>query len=114
MRLKRFVLSPPRAELHRRIEARFDRMIAAGALAEARALKGLDPALPSAKLLGLRQLWAVLDREVTLEEAIARAKTATRQYAKRQLTWFRHRMTDWLWIEAMDTREIVAQMLQHL
>jgi tRNA dimethylallyltransferase len=105
--LARFVLSPPRTELHRRIEERFDRMISEGALDEARALKGLDPALPSAKILGLRQLWSVLDNRMTLAEAIAAAKTATRQYAKRQLTWFRHRMVDWVWIDATEASAIV-------
>ena len=114
LRLARFVLSPPRAELYRRIEQRFEGMVAQGALEEARSLKGLDPGLPSAKLLGLRQLWAALDGALALDDAIAAAKTATRQYAKRQLTWFRHRMADWVWIEALETREIVAQMLQQV
>ena len=114
LRLARFVLSPPRAELYRRIEQRFEGMVAQGALEEARSLKGLDPGLPSAKLLGLRQLWAALDGALALDDAIAAAKTATRQYAKRQVTWFRHRMADWVWIEALETREIVAQMLQQV
>jgi tRNA dimethylallyltransferase len=112
--LARFVLSPPRAELHRRIAQRFDRMIAEGALAEARALKGLDPALPSAKLLGLRQLWAVLDGAMTLDDAITAAKTATRQYARRQLTWFRHRMADWVWIEDSAHEEVLLRVTQHI
>jgi tRNA dimethylallyltransferase len=113
LKLARFVLSPPRAELHRRIAARFDRMIAEDALAEVRALRGLDPGLPSAKLLGLRQLWAVLDGELTLDDAITAAKTATRQYAKRQLTWFRHRMKDWVWIEETDARNVVTMIGEH-
>ncbi len=62
LNLARFVLSPPRSELHRRIDARFDRMLAAGALEEAARLKGLDPSLPAAKILGLRELSSVLDR----------------------------------------------------
>jgi tRNA dimethylallyltransferase len=114
LRLARFVLSPPRAELHRRIGMRFDRMIAQGALGEARVLRGLDSALPSTKLLGLRQLWAVFDGRVTLDEAIVSAKTATRQYAKRQLTWFRHRMADWVWIEEAAPKDVPSVMLQHL
>ncbi|HLY04235.1 MAG TPA: tRNA (adenosine(37)-N6)-dimethylallyltransferase MiaA [Rhizomicrobium sp.] len=113
-RVARFVLSPPRAELYRRIELRFDRMIEEGALEEARSLGGLDPALPSAKILGLRQLLAVPGGARTLDEAAVAAKTATRHYAKRQLTWFRHRMADWVWIEATDAREIAAQMLERL
>lgn len=112
-RLARFVLSPPRAELYRRIEQRFDRMLAEGALEEARSLKGLDPGLPSAKILGLRQLWAVLDGALTLGEATLAAKTATRQYAKRQLTWFRRRMADWTWIEATDRTAIADFITLH-
>lgn len=106
-----FVLSPPRAELYRRIDERFDRMIAAGALDEAAQLKGLDPSLPAAKLLGVRELWAVLDGELTLDAASAAAKTATRRYAKRQLTWFRNRMAEWAWIEGNEP-EAVADAIE--
>jgi tRNA dimethylallyltransferase len=111
LRLARFVLSPPRAEVHRRIDQRFEQMVAAGAIDEAERLADIDPALPAAKILGLRELQRVRDGNLSLEEAKSAAKTATRQYAKRQVTWFRHRMSDWIWIEAEDTNEIVAQML---
>jgi len=111
MKLARFVLSPPRAELHRRIDLRFEQMISAGAMEEVAQLADIDPALPSAKILGLRELRGVRDGNSTPDGAKSAAKTATRQYAKRQLTWFRHRMTDWDWIGAEDTNEIVAQML---
>lgn len=113
-RLAGFVLSPPRGELYRRIEQRFDRMLAEGALEEAQSLKGLDPALPAAKILGLRQLWAVLDGALTPGEASVAAKTATRQYAKRQLTWFRHRMADWIWIEAAASKDNFRRILKGL
>jgi tRNA dimethylallyltransferase len=89
-------------------------MIAAGALEEAAGLRGLDPALPAAKILGLRELWSVLDGVMDLETAKTAAKTATRHYAKRQLTWFRHRMADWTWIEAEDADEIFAQVISHM
>jgi tRNA dimethylallyltransferase len=89
-------------------------MIAEDALAEVRALRGLDPGLPSAKLLGLRQLWAVLDGAMTLDDAITAAKTATRQYARRQLTWFRHRMADWVWIEDSAHEEVLLRVTQHI
>ncbi|MGH6876816.1 MAG: tRNA (adenosine(37)-N6)-dimethylallyltransferase MiaA [Rhizomicrobium sp.] len=112
LNLARFVLSPPRAELHRRIDARFEQMLAAGALEEARRLMGLDPSLPSAKILGLRELWSVLDGASTPEPAKAVAKAAARQYAKRQLTWFRHRMADWTWVEEVEQNDILEDMLR--
>ncbi|MDE2466242.1 MAG: tRNA (adenosine(37)-N6)-dimethylallyltransferase MiaA [Alphaproteobacteria bacterium] len=98
LRLKRVVLAPPRMELYARIDARFVRMMEEGALAEARALEDLDPGLPAAKALGLRPLQDYLAGRCTLPSAVARAQMATRNYAKRQLTWFRHRMVDWLWV----------------
>ena len=108
-----FVLSPPRPELYRRIDARYDEMIEAGALDEAARLEAIDRTLPAAKLLGLRELWAARNGGLSLEAAKAAAKMATRRYAKRQLTWFRHRMADWTWIETKEPGEIVARMLEH-
>jgi tRNA dimethylallyltransferase len=99
LRLARFVLAPPRNELYARIDARFDRMVEAGAMEEAIALAGLGPASPAAKILGLRELLAVHAGTLSLDDAKAAAKQATRQYAKRQLTWSRNRMADWQWIE---------------
>ncbi|MGA9796616.1 MAG: tRNA (adenosine(37)-N6)-dimethylallyltransferase MiaA [Rhizomicrobium sp.] len=95
LRLAKFVLSPDRAELHRRIDGRFVAMLEQGAVDEAGGLADLDAALPSAKLVGLRELLAARAGEISIEEAITRAQAATRQYAKRQLTWFRNRMKDW-------------------
>jgi tRNA dimethylallyltransferase len=70
-----------------------------GGLEEARGLDGLDPALPAAKLLGLRPLIALAEGQASREAAILQAVTATRQFAKRQMTWFRHRMADYVWID---------------
>jgi tRNA dimethylallyltransferase len=89
-------------------------MLAAGARDEAAALEDLDPALPSTKILGLRQLTALQAGVLELPAATAAAQAATRQYAKRQLTWFRHRMADWQWIEARDLSNILAEILSHL
>jgi tRNA dimethylallyltransferase len=93
----RFVLDTARPLLHARIEARFDRMVGAGAVEEVRALvaRGLDPELPAMKAIGVRELSAFLRDEISLEDAIARAKAETRRYAKRQSTWLRNRMGDW-------------------
>ncbi len=111
LRLARFVLSPPRSELHVRIAVRFESMLSAGALDEAAALRGLDPALPAAKILGLRELWRLSGGSATRDEAAAAAITATRQYAKRQLTWFRRRMADWMWIGGTEADAIVGKIL---
>ncbi len=112
LNLAKFVLDLPRPLLRERIEARFRAMMGAGARAEAAALKGLDPTLPAAKILGLRQLWA-LDEGLTGEaEAVAAAVTATRQFAKRQETWFRHRMADWERVSPADFGKIVSRLRQ--
>jgi tRNA dimethylallyltransferase len=90
------VLMPDRDWLNARIDQRFDGMMAAGALEEARAaLPDWDPARPSSRAIGAPEMVAYLRGETTLEEAVALAKIASRQYAKRQRTWFRKRMKDW-------------------
>ena len=114
LKLARFVLAPPRDVLYARIDARFDRMIEEGALAEAARLAALLPSASAAKILGLRELIAVHAGTLSLDEAKASAKTATRQYAKRQVTWSRNRMGEWHWIEATDTNEIVSAMLREI
>ena len=83
------VMSVDRAELYRRCDARFDAMIAEGAIEEARAVAalGLDPALPAMRAVGLPPLLAYARGEIVFEEAAERAKTSTRNYAKRQTTW---------------------------
>jgi tRNA dimethylallyltransferase len=81
-----------RAVLHARIEQRFDAMLAAGLLDEVRALRArgdLHPGLPSIRCVGYRQLWACLEGDTDLAQARAQALAATRQLAKRQLTWLR-------------------------
>lgn len=90
------VLDPPRDWLADRIARRFDAMLASGVLAEAEAnLAGWSPTLPSAKAIGAKELIAHLKGEMTLEDARDSAIVASRQYAKRQRTWFRSRMPNW-------------------
>jgi tRNA dimethylallyltransferase len=93
-------LEVDRAELRRRIDARFDAMLAAGALDEVRALgaRGLDPMLPAMKAHGVPWLRRHLRGEITLAEAVEGGKADTRRYTKRQVTWFRHQMPGWTWI----------------
>ena len=93
----RLVLAPDRAELHRRADARFDAMMAAGALEEARALaaRGYAGDLPIMRALGLPPLIAAAEDRLDLEAAVSRAKLDTRQYIKRQETWLRRHMAGW-------------------
>jgi tRNA dimethylallyltransferase len=98
-RLACFVLDPPRDARRDRIAQRFEKMLDAGGLEEARSLDGLDPALPASKLLGLRPLQALARGTLTRAEALDGAITATRQFAKRQMTWFRHRMPHYIWFD---------------
>lgn len=92
-------LAPDRDALGVRIDARFDAMLAAGALDEVRKLgeRGLDPSLPAMKAHGVPWLMRHLRGEIGLDEAAAQAKAETRSYAKRQLTWFRNQLPDWPW-----------------
>lgn len=95
------VVSPGRDALAARIDARFDAMMRAGALDEARALlPRWDPARPAARAIGAPELVAHLRGETTLEQAVDAAKAATRQYAKRQRTWLRSKMGAWRWLSA--------------
>jgi tRNA dimethylallyltransferase len=106
LRLKRFVLDLPRPELRARIAARFETMVAEGGLAEGLALKDIDPSLPAAKLLGLRSLIALAEGRSSHGEAVTQAITATRQFAKRQMTWFRNRMADYVWFNPNESNII--------
>lgn len=94
----RIVLAPDRNDLRERIARRLDAMVAAGAVDEAARLwgRGLDPALPAVKAIGVAPLAAHARGEVSLNDALERTRIDTGQYAKRQSTWFRNRMADWM------------------
>jgi tRNA dimethylallyltransferase len=106
-------LVPERAELHRRIDARFDAMLAAGALDEVRALvaRNLDPMLPAMKAHGVPWLRRHLAGEIGLAEAAVGGKLDTRRYTKRQLTWFRHQMPGWIWVKPEGAEDVVLEVL---
>lgn len=96
-----FVIDAPKDWLTPRIERRFHQMIEIGALDEARANHaGWTRDRPSAKAIGAAELMAHLGGDISLETAIDRATILTRQFAKRQRTWFRARMGAWRWIPA--------------
>ena len=95
VQVERIFMDVPRDELYARAELRFHQMIAAGALDEVRPLLDLDPELPMMKAIGVPELMAHLNGEIDLDEAVIRAITATRNYIKRQLTWWRGQGADW-------------------
>src|SRR5205085_9971990 len=106
-------LAPEREELRRGIDRRFDTMLTAGALDEVRTLaaRKLDPLLPAMKAHGVPWLIRHLDGEVSLTEAAEGTKSDTRRYTKRQFTWARHQLPDWIWMKPEDVR---AQTLRAL
>jgi tRNA dimethylallyltransferase len=112
-RAVKFFLAPERPELRRRIDARFDAMLGAGALDEVRALmrRKLDPLLPAMKAHGVPWLIRHLNGEISLEEATEGAKNDTRRYTKRQFTWARHQLPDWTWVTPEDTLEKIRAAL---
>ena len=114
-------LNPDRAELNRRINARVERMFATGLLDETRAAfercgnePGAARRLTPLGALGYRQACAALRGEMSCEEAIGRTQAATRQYAKRQMTWFR-RESDAMWFAGFgDDLEIQRRVFEWL
>ena len=115
--LKIVVCPQSRQELHKRIEQRFYQMLDAGFMDEMKALiaRGdLDPSLPSMRCVGYRQAWSHLEGESTFDEMCLKALAATRQLAKRQLTWLRQE-SDALWydLDVESARESVLEVVSH-
>jgi tRNA dimethylallyltransferase len=115
-RAAKVFLTPDREELFRRIDARFDAMMAAGALDEVRVLaaRKLDRNLPAMKAHGVPWLIRHLSGEITLAEAVERAKLETRQYTKRQATWFRNQLPQFEWAEPRAAPAAVEAQLRAL
>ncbi len=98
-----------RSVLHQRIEQRFEIMIDEGFIEEVEALKqrgDLNPEMPSMRSVGYRQVWEYLDGKLDREEMIYRATVATRQLAKRQLTWLRNWPTSVEWMEPSEPKSV--------
>ena len=112
-----FVLTTDRDTLYDNINRRVDQMMADGLLKEVKTLKedGLQKTDVSMQGLGYKQLFAYLDGEITLPEAVTRIKTETRHFAKRQLTWFR-REKDCIFFDKsrQNEDEILADMIRIL
>lgn len=94
--IRKILLMPERFLLHERINMRFDQMVEEGALQEVEALlaKGLPETASVMKAIGVPQFSAYLRGEIIMDEAIEKTKAATRQYAKRQCTWFNNSFDD--------------------
>ena len=95
-RARKLIVLPDRAVLHDRINRRFEMMMDLGAVEEVEALLSLDPPsdAPVMKAIGVPQIAAMLAGEMNVAEVIEKSSAATRQYAKRQMTWFRNQMDD--------------------
>jgi tRNA dimethylallyltransferase len=109
-------LIPDRDELFRRIGERFDAMMAAGAMDEVRALaaRKLDPSLPAMKAHGVPWLIRHLSGEISVADAVEGAKRDTRQYTKRQGTWFRSQLPDFAWVAPDQARGAIETQLRAL
>lgn len=111
-----FALDWPRDALYRRIERRVDAMLAAGLIDEVRRLSADASRYPTAsQAIGYKEIAAALAGRTSMDEAVAKVKQATRNFAKRQLTWFR-RDPRTVWIQAADrpAEEIAAEIADHL
>lgn len=98
VRLRPLILLPPRDWLYERCDVRFETMMSGEGIEEVRRLleRRLDPALPVMRAIGVAEIGAFLRGEMSRDEALAAGRTATRQYAKRQYTWFSHQPpADW-------------------
>jgi tRNA dimethylallyltransferase len=115
-RAAKIFLAPEREALLRRIDERFDAMMAAGALEEVRALaaRDLDPSLPAMKAHGVPWLIRHLGGEIALADAVAGAKRDTRRYTKRQATWFRNQLPDFRWVGPAGAVNAVEAQLRAL
>ena len=107
-------LAPDREDLLHRIDARFDAMMAAGALDEVQILaaRQLAPDLPAMKAHGVPWLVRHLGGEITLDQAVEEAKRDTRQYTKRQATWFRNQLPDFAWVEPDRALTVIEAQLR--
>jgi len=112
----KIVLEPDRDWLVERIHRRFGKMVEAGALSEVEALlaQRLAPTLPAMKALGVPELAGYLSGDLTLEEAQEAASIKSRQYAKRQSTWFRQQMISWNKVSAQDLESQMAKIFSFI
>lgn len=106
---KLYVLNQDRQKLYEKINTRTNQMIENGLIEEVKQLKqkGIDKSCQSMQAIGYREIYSYLNGEITLQEALEKMKQATRNYAKRQITWFKHMDATWVdvdtdWNNAVD------------
>ncbi|QLB17934.1 tRNA (adenosine(37)-N6)-dimethylallyltransferase MiaA [Mannheimia varigena] len=113
-----FAIAPQdRAVLHQRIEQRFHKMIDLGFEDEVKRLflrEDLHINLPSIRCVGYRQMWEYLQGEISLDEAIFKGICATRQLAKRQITWLRSWQGELTWLDSLDPTSSKAKMMEKI
>ncbi|WGE31415.1 tRNA (adenosine(37)-N6)-dimethylallyltransferase MiaA [Actinobacillus genomosp. 2] len=113
-----FAIAPQdRAVLHQRIEQRFQKMIDLGFQQEVEKLRArgdLHKDLPSIRCVGYRQMWEYLDGDISLDEAIYKGICATRQLAKRQLTWLRGWNGEIEWLDSLDPTSSKLKMMKKI
>ncbi|AGH37502.1 tRNA (adenosine(37)-N6)-dimethylallyltransferase MiaA [Bibersteinia trehalosi] len=116
--ITQFAIAPQdRAVLHQRIEQRFHKMMEQGFEQEVRALfaRGdLNVDLPSIRCVGYRQMWEYLEGKISLDEAIFKGICATRQLAKRQITWLRGWTSELEWLDSLDFQGALSKMLEKM
>jgi tRNA dimethylallyltransferase len=115
--LHAIVLLPEREELYRRCDLRFAAMLESGAIGEVEALlaRSLDPELPVMRAIGVRQIASLLSGDYLPGAVLAEGQQATRNYAKRQFTWFRNQPPlEWTRVESddYDAKGVFALLLQ--
>lgn len=110
------LIMPPRPVLYAACNARFEAMVAAGALDEVKALmaRRVDPELPATKAVGVPELLRHLRGEIGLGEAVALAQQSTRRYAKRQTTWFRHQLVPDLLLDQQFSASLLQRTLDFI
>ena len=113
-----FAIAPQdRAVLHQRIEQRFYKMMELGFQQEVEKLRArgdLHKDLPSIRCVGYRQMWEYLDGDVSLDEAIYKGICATRQLAKRQITWLRGWGSEIEWLDSLDPTSSKLKMIEKI
>jgi len=116
LEFKKIYLNIPRENLLKKIEVRFNKMIKSGALNEVKKFKKLKlkPSLSANHILGIKEIQMFLDKKISLNEAVNLSIIRTRQYVKRQLTWFRGQMKDWTEFNDSNQSNLRKKILKYI